>query len=1435
MPKHHVLGICLGAANIKIVVGESDEGRFTPLHNYIKPHNGNASATLRELLAGLVTPESRLAVTGHKLKEQVLLPSLSELEATELALAYLKDKIPAADALVSAGGENVIAYELDNDLKVVAVHTGNKCASGTGEFFLQQIRRMNLTPGEALQLAATGYDAPYKISARCSVFSKSDCTHALNKGTPKERVVAGLCRMVATKITELLKSAGAKHVLVAGGTANNQAVMNYLRSDGFTASTPEYGEVLEALGAALWAVDNGVSIATAEDLFVAGASAFEFLAPLADYAEYVTFKEHAWGQAEAGQAYILGVDAGSTTTKAVLMRARDQAIVAGAYLRTNGDPVAASRECYRSLLSQVPAEITIVGLGVTGSGRQLVGLHADTQGIVNEIIAHNTAAVYFDPEVDTIFEIGGQDAKYTYTVSGVPADYAMNEACSAGTGSFLEEAARESLSIATEDIASYAERGRKPPNFNDQCAAFIGSDIKTAIQEGISHDDIAAGLVYAIGLNYLNRVKGSRKVGNKVFMQGGVCYNRAVPLAMAALTKRRIVVPPDPGLMGAFGVALEVQAKLNAKTLAPGDFSLDELAKREVAYGRAFVCHGGATRCDRKCKIAQIIVNGQTFPFGGACNKYYNERFKQHHDVASLDLVAAREALIFNRPLQPAQAKGKTVGISTALMTNNLYPLYHAFVTALGFSIVLGDELDAAGIERRRAPFCYPVDMAHGLFMNLVAKRPDYILLPHVRATPVANGAFPNTTCPLIQGEPYVLRRTFQSELKGIRLLTPVLNMPHSYSEAEAAFLKVGKELGVSERAAREAFLAALTAQNDFANVLKRLGQAALARAQELDRPTVVLFGRAYNALSAMANMGIPGKFASRGILALPLDCLDTDGEPAIASMHWAAGQTILKAARQIKDLPHVFGCFITNFSCGPDSFVLNFFRDEMGDKPSLTLELDSHTADAGIDTRIEAFLDIAQGYMHKAKLKETKVARPAFNPAEVLLGRQGRRYRTSQGEEVPLEHNRVRLLIPSMGEFGARLMAATFRYAGINAIPLPPPGDADLQRGKEYSTCKECLPLMLTMGSLYNYLDKREKDELTVYFMPSTAGSCRFAQYSVLTRNLIDKQRIENLAVMSLTSQNSYGGLGMGFTLRGLWAATISDVYDEIRAAVLTLAKNRAQAEDVLAEVEAMLEKAIATLDWAGIKQTMAASVARLKEIPLHTPFATAPKVAIIGEIYVRRDAFSQRYLVEDLAAKGVVALMAPIAEWVYYTNYLAKHGLRGKTSLLKRIACSGKAYVMEHYEKKIKDIFVQSGLYDYHLLDIKHLVESVADLINPELTGEAILTLACALNDICDRVDGVISIGPFGCMPARIAEAMVKQTIDVEKPRITHDAELTRTIMAKHPHLPFISIESDGSPFPPVVAASLESFVLQTKRVHRTRQSLELSRILSPAAHRH
>ncbi len=552
-PPERALGICLGASTVTTALlettgidcrgagAEESNRAFRLIDHSVRPHGGDPRKTLLAAIEKYdLRSIGRIAATGRRFRRFVNLATVSEPEAVEFAYRYVAPADVRCQAIVSAGGETFMVYVLDAHGRISNVLTGNKCASGTGEFFMQQLRRLDVTLEEAARWSAA--ETPHRVSGRCSVFCKSDCTHAINKGVPKSKVTAGLCRMMASKIIELLKQVDKNRIMVVGGAAQNRMMIEYLEQDIAGLIVPREAPYFEALGAALWAARNATApFPGIADLFREGVSSFDRLPPLNDVADRVTFGTMAKDRIRENDECVLGLDVGSTTTKAVLLRIADNALLASIYLYTNGDPVGASRECYRRLDEEVrrqvpPGAIAITGLGVCGSGRQIAGLHALTDGVINEIMAHAAAAVHFDAGVDTLFEIGGQDAKYTHITAGVPSDYAMNEACSAGTGSFLAESALETLGVAVEDIAEVALKGDAPPNFNDQCAAFIASDIKTAIHEGVSHENIVAGLVYSICMNYVNRVKGNRPVGEKVFMQGGVCYNRAVPLAMAALS-----------------------------------------------------------------------------------------------------------------------------------------------------------------------------------------------------------------------------------------------------------------------------------------------------------------------------------------------------------------------------------------------------------------------------------------------------------------------------------------------------------------------------------------------------------------------------------------------------------------------------------------------------------------------------------------------------------------------------------------------------------------------------------------------------------------------------------------------------------------------------------------------------------------------------------
>ncbi|MFQ5484141.1 MAG: acyl-CoA dehydratase activase, partial [Desulfobacterales bacterium] len=1106
--KKRAMGLCLGASSVSIVdlIGNLSDDQDGKIESNSKnshivkyatyPHEGNPKKTLLSALNDFQLDSlDRIAVTGRHFRKFINLSSIPEPESVEYAYRFVKPSGVSCPAIVSAGGETFMIYILDRFGKISNVVTGNKCASGTGEFFLQQLRRMDVSIEEAARWATA--EEPYHVSGRCSVFCKSDCTHATNKGIPRSKVTAGLCKMMADKILSLLKKETKKNVMITGGTARNKMMIEYLGRAISDLIVPKEAPYFEALGAALWALNHEtVPFPGVSHLFKKNVNSFDTLPFLGNFEDKVDFKTIEMGEIQFGDVCILGLDVGSTTTKAILLKKTDNSILSSVYLRTNGDPVGASRKCYRSLLNQIkekidPSNITIEGLGICGSGRQIAGLHALTDGVINEIIAHSTAAVYFDEKVDTIFEIGGQDAKYTFITNGVPSDYAMNEACSAGTGSFLEESAYETLGLKMEDIAAVALKGKNPPNFNDQCAAFIASDIKNAIHEGGKHEDIVAGLVYSICMNYTNRVKGNRPVGDKVFMQGGVCYNKAVPLAMAALLGKAIVVPPEPGLMGAYGVALEVKKRIETDLLEKKHFDLKKLADREIVYKKPFRCKGGSQRCDRRCEIAVIELDGGKYSFGGACNRYYNLRHHIKYNVEKLDLVRVRQQLVFEKygaPLSRESTKktDRRIGINRSFMVNSYFPLYSTFFAELGIQPVIPDLPSQKGVDQREAAFCFPGELSHGFFDSLLNMKdaPEFIFLPHFKAVPVLDESPASQLCPLVQGETFYLRAAFKDKLdeleqKGTKVLTPLLDLTEGLIEAKKPLVETAVQMGLGRKSAEKAFKKALMNQTDCFAEMKALGKAALeALKTDPEKTAIVIFSRPYNGFTKEAHMGIPHKLASRGVLVLPLDFLPIDDQISKRHMYWGMGQLILKVAKFVKNHSQLFGTYITNFSCGPDSFILGYFRDLMGKKPSLTLELDSHTADAGLETRIEAFLDIVSAYRQLSTQHRIIQNKKEFSPARMVFENGAPKVITTAGETLSMTDPRVSLLFPSMGELATESMVAIFRGRGYHAKAHPPADETILKLGRAHTSCKECLPLILTTGTLLNYIQNKKKEK---------------------------------------------------------------------------------------------------------------------------------------------------------------------------------------------------------------------------------------------------------------------------------------------------------------------------------------------------------------------
>ena len=768
----------------------------------------------------------------------------------------------------------------------------------------------------------------------------------------------------------------------------------------------------------------------------------------------------------------------------------------------------------------------------------------------------------------------------------------------------------------------------------------------------------------------------------------------------------------------------------------------------------------------------------------------------------------------------PRQKPLQTLGLPRSFLVNQYYPLYSHFFTALGFQPVLSDGVEAEGIKRKRSSFCFPAEIAHGVFQNLLDKKPDYIFLPILTGVPVEGGGEPRqwyqATCLLLQSEVYYLRSAFQGLFDPRKLLSPMVNFTFGLSSQADVFVTMAvKELGAKKDKAILAFKEAVNVQNSFAAELRLQGARML---EELEahpgEMAVVLFGRSYNAFAREANLGIPGKFASRGIRVIPWDALDFEGVDQDPDLNWGVGQNFLRAARLVEKHPQLFGTFVTNFSCGPDSFLVGYFRDIMKSKPSLTLELDSHSADAGVNTRIEAFLDVVEKFR---KVREITERPEPFRPSIIEIVDKKGVFVNSRGERSSLYDSKSHLLFPSMGPLGTDFMAAVFRGLGIRATGLPVPNYETLKAGRGNTACKECLPLILCAGGLLEYLRTREKDDENVsYFMPTSGGGCRLGQYNVFLRKMIERKRIPDVAVLSLTNANGYAGFASKDVLNVLRGVIVSDVLEDIDCALKVLAVDPKGAKELFDAEVVNLLKVFTEKGGEGLYSELESAALRLKKIPLNRPLAEAVKVGVHGEIFVRRDHFSTRDVVARLQERGFVVKKAHVFEWLAYCDHNVDQGHYPSDQNWKKwLTFQAKMFLQNSYERKIKKSLAKSGLYDYELLYMKEMVRIASHFFDPRSTGEALLGTGAFFHEILHSLHGVVQVGPFACMPTRVGEAVLTPIANQQmREKLVRNIPVQQQAIQS---LPYLVIETDGNPLPQILDSRLEAFCLQVERVHQ------------------
>jgi predicted CoA-substrate-specific enzyme activase len=1346
-----IVGVNVGALTVKIVALQGED-RWPE----VVPHQGRPLAILEKLVAEKdFAGADYFGVSGR-------LGHISEAAAIQRALREVKTDF---DAVVSLGGESFLVY-IVADGRISNVLSHNKCAAGSGEFFVQQIGRMGLGMDEAIQASFKG--KVVALAARCSVHCKSDITHKLNRNeATAEDILHTLHDSMANKVIALLEKGQSelRRVLLIGGVTRNAAMLAALRERLPSAEfvvLPE-SSWFEAWGTALLTRDEPLYSSPK----IAEPTALSHLPPLSLYSDRVQIIAAPLPQLAPDGPMVLGVDAGSTTTKAILLDPATKGVVASYYTRTKGDPVAAMRECLRALVEKVGNRCVSLA-GTTGSARELAGAYLGTEHVYNEISAHAAGAAHFDSEVDTIFEIGGQDSKYIYLRNGVPIDYAMNNACSAGTGSFLEESAHGDLGMDVSEIAGLALAAPAPVEFKATCAAFINSDIRIALQEGQTREDIVAGLVYAIAGNYLNRVKGTRYVGKKVFLQGGVALNHAIGHAFAHSVGREVVIPPSPELLGALGVALLALQRANG-SLGPAT-ELLALAAPEMKRTSRFTCRA----CTMYCSVDHFEVAGRRFPFGGRCSLYENVWKRKTRTAAAADLVQQRSKLIFDCPKGNSPGNGKQIGIPKALTTHSLYPLYSTFFAGLGMEVVLS-EVDPRGELKSNAGFCFPAQIAHGAVLDLVQRGVELIFLPHVMRMPQREAWKESYLCPITQASPYFLAKAYPQ----IHLLSPLLDFSQGYAACSTLIEIAVSELGQTRESAERQWTAAVRAQTDAERELEQLGKTALESAIGQNKAAIVLAGHSYNAFTPEGSQSVGKKLSSMGVVTIPADCLTPKG---VGPTSWHFANQVMNAVNVVKQQPNLFLLCVSNFSCTIDAFTQSMLASEMGSKPYLILEIDAHTADAGVQTRLEAFLDIVKNY------REGEISRRSeFKPARLIAGGQVSR---GNGERVALTDPRVKLYFPNFSQFHAESLAMSIGWLGLRAGQVIPLDRRHLSRGLQHTSGRECLPLPICIGQLLEIHERRAPGEIAGFYMLEGGAPCVIDAYMGYLERFIVDQRLDDLFLLVPGADNDHCGYDSLILAKyTLPALLLADIMVEIEQ-VLHVVGDAHASMQLKQEWEHFIATATSLEQFHA---QLSGFVDRLTALPRRRNPLDCPRVLVTGDFFTRFSPFFMEGVREIYTERGIILKPVELNGLLLYGAYNMVSeagggwGLKpGGAALAK--ACTrifqpdGKEYLRrwlayqteKRGEAYYRKIFHKSGYLLTPQGDPAATFADASEHISPKIYGEVIPTVGDGVRAQVAGYDGIIIIGPFNCLPFRIAEAILKPlSIRRGMPILTYESD--------------------------------------------------------------
>jgi predicted CoA-substrate-specific enzyme activase len=1326
-------GIDIGSVNVKLSVIDENDKVVHFDSEKITTGPGAAVIVLIKRAEGLLDT-SRITGIGISGTGKSIIPDDLGWTAYSSSLSVASGMLhlhPDARTIIQIGGQSSFVISLEDGLKKPwKVSSNPLCAAGTGRFMEQQAYRLGISISDFASLALQCRDNPPRIAARCSVFAKTDLIHLQQKGVATDSMLYALCESVTRMVASLNKGEFAEPVYFTGGVAANGAMVRALNEmlssrNGHEVQVivPEHYLFIEALGSALLSKGKNSCSLTVPDIS-SGKSYYhmpklECVSSPQNGTDLI-IKKHCEGH--------LGVDVGSTSTKAVILDDKGK-VLAKHYLMTAGRPIDAVKEVFKNLLARGAGNIYISSVGVTGSGRYLIGSLIGADLIKNEITAQTRAAAEIDTDAD-IIEIGGQDSKLVIKRNGIVVDYQMNKACAAGTGSFIDELA-EMLDISVKD-GEFARLAFEAPytiDLGTRCASFMAQSVATAQQEGLPLDVITASLSNSIAKNYLSKVVAGRRLGKKVILTGAVFYNQAVVSAFKQqLDDKELIVPEHKEISGAIGAALlakENQEKRQSKFKGFREV-IDSTYKLST-----FTCKG----CDNNCAITRMEVPGENPTFYGSRCDRYDSTLSGTRVKTAFD---EREELLF-REYRENAGTGPTVGIPRALLIYDYAPLLIGFLNALDVKVVLSSkttkQIMEHSVELSYTDSCFPVKLLHGHAASLPDV--DYMLFPCLIRLGKKDGEENQKySCPLVQASPFIIRQVLGI---GDRLLIPLLDFSQGFAAAIDSLADTAVKMGFSKSLGKKAALAGLKAQERFDNDKAALGKSLLKNLKDSGKLGVVLFARAYMFQDSGANLGIAEKLAQLGVVPIPLDFLPLNTvSPKQYSdrPYWLYESKFIAAADIAASNPGLFGLALTNFGCGPNSFILKEVEDIMGNKPLGQLEIDEHAAEAGIVTRLEAFVDTITGFAHSNRHIE--------NTREYI-------YRGTS----PLIQTEKTLLLPRMAPH-ADVLAAAMEAFGAHTIVLPEPDERNILYSNEVTSGTECLPFRVTLGDFIRfYRENGTGTKAFAGFMAGSYGPCRLGKYSVEQIRLLKIMGFD-LPISTTVSNNAYRDLNLGSGFERLaWSGIVAtDYLMKLVWRTRPYEKNKGAADQAFDKYLALVSDRIRKKE--DIDEVLIQAANEFKDI-IDPDRPRNPLIGINGEIFLRSNRFSNCNLEKVCEEAGLEVVVSPMGEWMKYTSYRNLEDAL-KDRKLKKIAVSSiKKYIQEHDENAVAS----------HFKDILHeeepstsaLLKLTSRYFSPKCGSEAVLSIGSGIDWMENPAfAGVISVMPHGCMPGGIVAAMAE-----------------------------------------------------------------------------